>query len=156
MSDATVLGMRARAMSVTVGAWDGPGIRRELAALGTWSGARPPAPSIASPSTSDSGFRLASWRELLDAGVMQEGEPHLAATARPVAAVLSASALARLGSPASVTVTGPLGSVTLPAEVGDVLDNVIFVPMNAVGCSIYTDLGAGIGAEVAVAAGGAA
>ncbi|MDO8733065.1 MAG: NADH-quinone oxidoreductase subunit G [Actinomycetota bacterium] len=156
MSDATVLGMIARAMGVTAGAWDGPGIRRELAGLGSWAGPRAEAPNLASPAASESGFRLASWRELLDAGVMQEGEPHLAATARPVAAVLSASAFAKLGSPARVMVTGPLGSVHLPVEVGDVLDNVVFVPMNAPGCSIYTDLGARVGAAVDVTAGGAA
>ena len=156
MSDATVLGMLARAMGAAVGAWDGPGMRRELAALGTWTGARAEAPNVNAPAASDEGFRLASWRELLDAGVMQEGEPHLAATARPVVAVLSAAALAALGSPATVRVTGPLGSVQLPAVAGEVLDNVVFLPMNAPGCSIYTDLGARIGATVDVTAGGAA
>ena len=156
MSDATVLGMLARAMGATVGAWDGPGIRREIAALGSWTGNRADGPRLEAPDEAGEGFRLASWRELLDAGVMQQGEPHLAATARPVVAVLSATALAGLGSPMSVTVTGPLGSVQLPVEAGEVLDNVIFLPMNATGCSIYTDLGARIGASVAVTAGGAA
>ena len=156
MSDATVLGMLARAMGASAGAWDGPGIRRELAALGTWRGARPDGPDVDAPAPAADGFRLASWRELLDAGVMQDGEPHLAATARPVVAVLSAAALASLGSPSTVTVTGPLGSVQLPVEAGEVLDNVVFVPMNAPGCSIYTDLGARIGAAVDVTAGGAA
>ena len=156
MSDATVLGMLARAMGATVGAWDGPGIRREIAALGSWTGNRTDGPRLEAPDEAGEGFRLASWRELLDAGVMQQGEPHLAATARPVVAVLSATALAGLGSPMSVTVTGPLGSVQLPVEAGEVLDNVIFLPMNATGCSIYTDLGARIGASVVVTAGGAA
>jgi len=88
--------------------------------------------------------------------VMQEGEPHLAATARPVVALLSESTHSRLGSPATVTVTGPLGSVTLPAQVGEMLDDVVFVPMNAADCSIYRDLGARIGSAVAVTAGGVA
>ncbi|MDO9486530.1 MAG: NADH-quinone oxidoreductase subunit G [Actinomycetota bacterium] len=156
MSDASVLGMLARAMGATAGAWDGPGIRREITALGTWSGQSAEVPAVEPEVGPTDGFRLASWRELLDAGVMQEGEPHLAATARPVVAVVSSSALSALGSPASVTVTGPLGSVQLPVEAGEVLDNVIFVPMNAPGCSIYTDLGARIGAAVDVTAGGVA
>ena len=156
MSDATVLGMLARAIGATVGAWDGPGLRRELAALGSWNGSREAAPSLEPASITGDGFRLASWRELLDAGVMQDNEPHLAATARPVVAVVSAAALRALGSPATVTVTGPLGAVQLPVQAGEVLDNVIFLPMNAPGCSIYTDLGVRIGAAVDVSAGGAA
>lgn len=156
MSDATVLGMIVRAMGRSAGAWDAPGIRRELTSLGSWSGAREAAPTAAAAATQGTGLRLASWRELLDAGVMQKGEPHLAATARPVVALLSESTHSRLGSPAIVTVSGPLGSVTLPAQVGQMLDDVVFVPMNAADCSIYRDLGARIGSTVDVTAGGVA
>jgi NADH-quinone oxidoreductase subunit G len=156
MTDATVLGMIASAIGVSAGAWDVNGIRRELTALGPWQGARGALPGVQAPVPQAAGFRLASWRELLDAGVLQEGEPFLAATARPSAAIVSAAAAAGLGSPASVTVTGPAGSVTLPLEVGAVLDGAVFVPMHSSECSIYRDLGARIGATVDVTAGGAA
>ena len=156
MSDATVLGMIAKAIGKQAGAWDVAGIRRELSSLGPWNGARETAPVDQSAAQNIDGFRLASWRELLDAGVMQEGEPFLAATARPVAALVSAKSASQLGSPATVIVAGPNGSVTLPLVIGDVIDNVVFVPMNSTDCSIYRDLGARIGSAVVVTAGGVA
>jgi NADH-quinone oxidoreductase subunit G len=85
---------------------------------------------------------------------MQEGEPHLAATARPTVAVVSAKTAAALGE--SVTITGPSGSVTLPVSVGDILENVVWVPMNSPGCHIHADLGAVPGASGQLTAGGAA
>ncbi len=156
MSDATVLGMIAKAIGKQAGAWDVAGIRRELSSLGLWEGEREAAPVDQSAAHNIDGFRLASWRELLDAGVMQEGEPFLAATARPVAALVSAKSASQLGSPETVTVTGPTGSVKLPLVIGDVIDNVVFVPMNSTDCSIYRDLGARIGTAVVVTAGGVA
>jgi NADH-quinone oxidoreductase subunit G len=156
MSDATVLGMIAKAIGKQAGAWDVAGIRRELSSLGLWNGAREAAPVDQSAAQNIDGFRLASWRELLDAGVMQEGEPFLAATARPVAALVSAKSASQLGSPSTVIVAGPNGSVTLPLVIGDVIDNVVFVPMNSTDCSIYRDLGARIGSAVVVTAGGVA
>ena len=70
---------------------------------------------------------------------MQDGEPHLAATARPTTAVLSARTAAAIGD--TVTVSGPVGSVTLPVQVGDILDDVVWLPMNSPGCHIHADLG---------------
>ena len=88
---------------------------------------------------------------LIDAGTMQEGEPYLAATARPVVATLATSTLASLGAPAAVTVTGPAGSVTLPVEAGDVLEGVVHLPMRSIGCAITRDLGVRIGELVSIA-----
>jgi len=156
MSDATILGMLAKAIGKQAGAWDGAGLRRELADLGQWKGAREELPSTGSAPIVSAAFRLTSWRELLDAGVMQDGEPFLAATARPVAALISAAAALQLGSPTTITVGGPDGSVTLPVEIGDVMDDVVFLPMHSTDCSIYRDLGARIGSAVDVSAGGAA
>ena len=85
---------------------------------------------------------------------MQDGEPHLAATARPTVALMSAATAAGLGD--VVTITGPLGSVTLPVSIGDVLDDVVWVPMNSPGCHIHSVLGVVPGASVQISAGGAA
>ncbi len=156
MSDATILGMLAKALGKQAGVWDGAGLRRELAELGQWTGVREELPSTGSAPLMSDAFRLASWRELLDAGVMQDGEPFLAATARPVIALISEAAAKQLGSPETITVGGPTGSVTLPVEIGDVIDDVVFLPMHSTGCSIYRDLGARIGSAVDVSAGGAA
>ncbi len=42
-------------------------------------------------------MRLATWRQLLDSGRMQDGEPSLAGTARPVVARMSAATAAEAG-----------------------------------------------------------
>jgi NADH-quinone oxidoreductase subunit G len=128
-------------------------IRGELGRLGPWTGARADAPAVA-PVPAPEGILLASWRQLLDSGVMQDGEPHLAATARPTVALLSAATSASLGE--TVTITGPTGSVTLPVVVGDVLDDVVWVPLNSPGCHVHADLGAVAGTSVRLSPGGAA
>ena len=151
-SDARVLSMIATAMEISVPA-DITSLRLELGRLGPWMGARSAAPDVAG-SAGTPGTVLASWRQLLDSGVMQEGEPHLAATARPTVALVSAATAAGLGD--TVTITGPAGSVTLPVAVGDVLDDVVWVPMNSPGCHIHADLGVVPGASVQISAGGAA
>jgi NADH-quinone oxidoreductase subunit G len=46
--------------------------------------------------------------------------------------------------------------VTLPIEIGEVLDDVVWVPMNSPGCRIYSQLGAMPGDRVTLSAGGAA
>lgn len=156
-SDALVLGMIATTMEQRLGAHDVPAIRRELGALGPWAGSRASAPEVQPAGTPAAAATLivASWRALIDAGVMQEGEPFLAATARPVVASMSASAAASLGNPASVIVTGPSGSVDLPVQVSEVIDGAVVLAMNSPGCSIYRDLGVRIGDAVSVRAGDA-
>ncbi len=152
MGDAKVLSMIAAAMEIPL-----PGdvrvLRAELGALGPWAGNRFQAPTTPSGAASE-GTVLASWRLLLDSGLMQEDEPHLAATARPTVAMVSATTAAALGE--TVTVTGPAGSVTLPVQVADMSDDAVWVPMNSPGCHIHTDLGVTPGASVRLTAGGAA
>ena len=99
-------------------------------------------------------MRLATWRQLIDSGLLQEGEPHLAATARPTVALVSAATAAGLGD--TVTVSGPGGSLTLPVQTADVIDGVVWLPMNSPGCHIHADLGAVPGTPVQLTAGGAA
>ena len=154
MSDAIVLGMLARAMNVPIGASDVAGIRQELGSLGAWAGARTEEPNTTAGQVVDAAYLVSTWRALIDNGVMQEGEPYLAATAHAVAATCSAAMVAGLGAPENVTVTGPLGSVTLPLLVGDVLDGVVCLPLNSPGCALYLDLGVRSGQPVTI--GGAA
>ncbi|UDY23908.1 NADH-quinone oxidoreductase subunit NuoG [Nocardioides sp. Kera G14] len=83
-------------------------------------------------------FHLATWKLMLDNGIMQRGDKDLAATARSAVARLSAASAARLG--ASVTITGDRGAITLPAEVADLDDDVVWVPANSFGNGVLADL----------------
>jgi NADH-quinone oxidoreductase subunit G len=151
MGDARVLAMIAEELGFTQQA-DVRAIRAEMGALGPWTGARLEAPAVPAGRVPD-GVVLASWRQLLDSGLMQDGEPHLAATARPTVAVMSAQAAAAVGD--TVTVSGPAGSVTLPVEPGEVIDGVVWLPMNSPGCHVHADLGVVPGSAVRLSAGGA-
>ena len=153
LSDAGVLAMLASAAGNTF-AGETRALRAELASLSTWSGSRAAAPTIApTPVSNEPGFTLATWRQLLDSGLMQEGEPHLAATARPSVARISSTDFLALGSPSAVTVTGPKGSISLPAEVAEVVPTTVWLPMNSPDSHIYVQLGCGYGDPVSVTAG---
>lgn len=94
---------------------------------------------------------LATWKQLLDLGVLQDGDPHLRATARKPVARVSATVLAACG--ATVTLTGDRGTLTLPAEVADLADDVVWVPANSVGRGVLADL-ASPGSRVTVTGAG--
>ena len=155
MSDLAVLAMLAgelgHAFPVDVAA-----ARRELGSLGPWAGSRTDAPSVPAGAV-DGAVTVSTWRQLLDAGVMQHPEPHLAATARPAVAMMSSDTAARLQVSGAevVTVSGPRGSVTLPLQIAPVCDGTVWIPLNAPGCQAYEDLGVAEGDPIAVTAGGA-
>ena len=140
-TDLYVLGAIADQMDVHLGLPDAAAARAELAALGTWRGARPEPPMVtgawpSAPPThhiKGSGVldvRLATWRQLLDSGQMQDGEPSLAGTARPVVARMSAATAAEAGAADGdkVTVATGRGSVTVPVEVVPMADHVVWLP----------------------------
>jgi len=74
--------------------------------------------------------RLASWHQLLDSGRMQDGEPSLAGTARPVVARMSLATAAQAGlaDGDKVTVATEQGSVTVPVEVVPMAGQVVWLP----------------------------
>ena len=140
-TDLYVLGAIADQMDVHLGLPDVAAARAELAALGTWRGPRPEPPAVTGtwpgvPPThhvKGSGVldvRLATWRQLLDSGRMQDGEPSLAGTARPVVARMSAATAAEAGAADGdkVTVATDRGSVTVPVEVVPMADHVVWLP----------------------------
>ncbi len=157
-SDASVLAMLADELGVasprTVSE-----LRGELGRLGAWTGARTSPTRSAAVPTDREAVRLATWRLLLDLGVMQEGEPHLAATARPTTARMSSSTATGHGIEAGgqVTVHGPSGSITVSVEIDDsMIDSVVWLPTNSEGSRVYRDLGAGYGDVVRLSKGGPA
>ncbi len=87
---------------------------------------------------------------------MQDGEPFLAGTARPVSARLSAATAARDRSVLTVTrspITTERGAITVPAEVTVMPDRVVWLPANSAGCAVRRELGADAGALVTVGRG---
>ena len=95
---------------------------------------------------------LATWHNLLDAGRMQDGEPNLAGTARAPIARLSAATAAELGIADAelVTVATGRGSITVPLEITDMPDRVVWLPTNSAGSAIRRQLAAGHGSLVSV------
>ena len=153
-TDLYVLGAIADEMDVHLGLPDAAAARAELVALGAWKGAHPAAPAVLSTGTGtgDSGLRLATWHQLIDAGRMQDGEPYLAGTARPVVARVSVAtaAAAGLADGDKVTVTTTAGSVTVPLDVTEMADGVVWLPANSPGSAVRADLGAGHGSRVSL------
>jgi NADH-quinone oxidoreductase subunit G len=103
---------------------------------------------------SGDGLLLASWRMNLDGGRLQDGEPHLAGTAKADVAYLSGATAARYGLiPGDlVTISGPDGWVSLPLAVTPMVDGVIWAPGRVGGRSTTAALGVGVGGRVAVSA----
>jgi NADH-quinone oxidoreductase subunit G len=127
----------------------------ELAKLGWWGGTRPSAPDVPAGVGAEPGKGqavLAGWRMLLDSGRLQDGEPYLAGTARPVVARLSAATAAEIGAAEgdSVIVSTDRGEITLPLEVTDMDDRVVWLPLNSPGSAVYSQLGVTAGAVVSI------
>ena len=146
-------------------------VRAEMEAMGPWDGARPaldagkaPRPAKSARSSAKDGrtMALATWKQLVDLGSMQDGEEHLRTTARrPVARLSQASYDAVFGMldgeagpqwRPEVTLTGNRGTVTLPVEVADLPDDVVWVPARSVGRGVLAEL-ASPGSPVAVKSG---
>ncbi|MFC5285988.1 NADH-quinone oxidoreductase subunit G [Actinokineospora guangxiensis] len=112
------------------------------------------APDVAAaPRTAGAGEAvLASWRMLLDNGSLQDGEPHLAGTQRPVYARMSLSTATALGVAVTgtATVSTARGSVDVPVHVADLPDGVVWLPTNSPGSALRAALGAGHGDVVSV------
>lgn len=159
LSDHRVLHALAAALGTDLGCDSGAAIHREFAAIGPWRGERTPMPpfslraadSVPQPLTGDQ-LVLASWRMLLDEGSLQDGEPYLAGTAHTPVARMSPSTADRLhaadGEP--VIVASDHGSLTLPLAVTDMVDDVVWVPMNSPDSELYRMLAVVPGAMVRV------
>jgi NADH-quinone oxidoreductase subunit G len=166
-SDLQVLNSIADAMDTHLGLPDVAAARRELAGLGVGSanpaaGELPPAghPDLSGLASSAAGplnptpgeALLATWHNLLDAGRMQDGEPHLAGTARAAVAKMSAATAAEAGvaAGAKVTVGTSHGEITVPVEIATMPDRVVWLPSNSAGCAVRSQLGVGHGTLVTV------
>ena len=153
--DLRVLYTLADEIGIDLGLPDAAAAGDELARLGWWGGARPSAPSVDAGSAATPGKGeavLTGWRMLLDSGRLQDGEPYLAGTARAPVARLSATTAAEIGAAEgdSVTVATRRGEITLPLEVADLDDRVVWLPLNSPGSAVYQQLGVTAGAVVSI------
>jgi NADH-quinone oxidoreductase subunit G len=159
MSDHRVLDMLAAEMGYFLETRTEEQIHDQFTALGPWTGDRGvgdgAAASPDAPTREAEGrFVLATWPTLLDAGRLQDGEPFLAGTAPRTVARLSVSDADRLGvvDGDPVAVSSAQGSVTLPVLVTEsMVDGVVWLPTNSVGCAVRSELGELAGAHVDVA-----
>jgi NADH-quinone oxidoreductase subunit G len=156
LTDARVLHVVADEMGAELNLPDVAAIRAELNRLGT-TREHPNAPT--SPPTHSAGARpqpqrgeavLATWSLLLDAGRLQDGEPHLAGTAKAATALLNATTAEEVGVHRGerVRVSSDRGSITLPVEIADLPDRVVWLPTNSAGSAVRRNLAAGSGAVV--------
>ena len=157
LPDARVLAVLAKAMDADLGFADSDGAALALRRLGTAAGGgtvEPVSPQpIPQPGPGEA--LLATWRQLLDLGRGQDGEPDLAATARPPLARMSAATAAEIGAAdgGPVTVSTDRGAITLPLAITEMPDRVVWVPRNSPGSTVCESLGAGWGAVVRIGVG---
>ena len=127
----------------------------ELNGLGSWDGAPASAPSVAAVSGTHSAAGeavLAGWRMLLDDGRLQDGEPHLAGTARAPVVRLSPATANAIGAADgdTVTVSTARGAITLPLTITEMPDHVVWLPLNSPGSAVHRQLGVTPGAVVKI------
>jgi NADH-quinone oxidoreductase subunit G len=156
--DLRVLDTLADEMGIDLGLPTVEAARAELSALGIWDGTHGAAPSVAAagaPKPAAGQAVLAGWRMLLDAGRLQDGEPHLAGTARRPVVRLSAGTADAIGAAEEdqVTVSTTRGSITLPLSITEMPDNVVWLPLNSAGSAVHRELGVTAGAVVEIGVG---
>ncbi|MDR7302398.1 NADH-quinone oxidoreductase subunit G [Haloactinomyces albus] len=157
LPDCRVLDTLAVEMDVDLFTQTPAAVAGELGRLGPHTGPRQQAPRVPAqqpPQPGSGQALLATWRQLLDNGSMQDGEPNLAGTARPPVARLSADTARRLGlaEHQPVTVTGPAGSLTIASEITEMPDGVVWLPGNSGPSKVHRGLGTGHGALVELTA----
>ena len=143
-SDVRILSMLADQMGTPINLPTVAAAREEFNSLGSWESRATFTPvSAGSVSTSSDKAILSSWRLLLDAGSLQDGENNLAGTAHPSVAVISANRAASLGVSRGdlVMVSTTQGSITLPCEIEAIDENSVWIPRNSVESRAIATLG---------------
>ncbi|EON30611.1 NADH dehydrogenase subunit G [Gordonia terrae C-6] len=155
LSDHRILDAIARQMGVDLRCGDVATIHIDLRRIGGWSGRRPAVDAVDMPQRTPAAGQavLAGWHMLLDEGRMQDGEPYLAGTARPPAARLARSTAAEAGVAAGgrLRVSTADGAITLPVEITDMPDRVVWLPLFSPGSHVHAALRAQEGDLVALA-----
>jgi NADH-quinone oxidoreductase subunit G len=156
MSDGRVLDTLASQLGVNLGCADVRAVRVEMARLPATEAPRPRVPQARpdEPASPVEGRAiLATWHQLLDRGSLVDGDERLAGTARPSVVRVGKELAARLGAADGdpVTVGTEAGAVTLPVEITEMADGVVWLPTNSPGSAVRATLGVTAGAPVTVA-----
>lgn len=160
LTDVRVLAGIAEELGAPLGFRTTTGAMRSMRELGPWDGSGVADPDLAAPEPSAPGsgeVLLATWRQLVDDGRLQDGQERYRATARPAVLKASVATLASAGvEPGGIaTIATDLGSAAFPTQVADLPDGVVWVPGNN-GVHLRGVLGADHGSVVRLSAGGAA
>ena len=150
-SDLYILAAIADALGKPLGFSTVRGAAKEFGTLANWDGVRA---TFAPHSSSGAvhGVTLASWRQLLDNGSLQVNEPNLSGTARKAVARINAKFAQSLAvnNGDLLTISTDHGALSLNVEISDVVDDVIWLPRNAVASQSLRMLGALNGDQVKV------
>jgi NADH-quinone oxidoreductase subunit G len=155
LSDAQVLDALADELDVTLGLRTAAAARDEIAGFPGY-GAGGVTEQATSRTRGDGDIVLATWHELLDAGRGQDGDEYLAGTAKPARAMMSAGTAAAhaLSAGDRVRVSTDAGSITVPVQLADVPDRVVWLPTNARDSAVRAALHAVNGTRVTLSPGG--
>ena len=154
-SDVRILSMIADEIKRPIGLSSVKAAAKEFAAVGNWDGEKisfVPSFSKPLPQLATNEAILTSWRHLLDAGSLQEGEENLAGTARKSVAVISPRRAADLGvaNGDALRVSNAHGAVVLSALVEAISEDAVWLPRNSRGSHLLTTLGVASGAVLTV------
>ena len=147
-SDLRILSMLADEMGTPINLPTVAAAAKELSAIGAWD-ARAEFNSVPKMdlSAANGAALLSSWRLLLDAGSLQDGESNLAGTAHPSVAVISAKRAASLQ-----VVDGDLlristkeGWVMLPCQIDEIDEDSVWIPRNSENSRAIATLGIATG-----------
>lgn len=110
------------------------GLPRSTSAVmaGPKAASQPPSPPVRGRAV------VASWHQLLDAGLTQDGEPHLAGTAHRAVARMSAETAQETGVATGqlVELAGKRGTVEVPVVITDMPDGVVWAPATCNGTTL--------------------
>ena len=143
-SDVRILSMLAEQMGTPINLPTVESAANEFNSLGNWEKRSDFSPvSAGTVSAANDQALLASWRLLLDAGSLQDGESALAGTAHPSVAVISKNRAAALGvtDGAPIRISTKNGSVSLPAQIDEIDESSIWIPRNSLTSRAIADLG---------------
>ncbi|MFM1797277.1 MAG: hypothetical protein RL733_1058, partial [Actinomycetota bacterium] len=154
-SDVRILSMLADQMGTPINLPTVSAAREEFNSLGAWESRAAFVP-VAATSVSAPADKaiLSSWRLLLDAGSLQDGENNLAGTVHPSVAVISANRAAALGvqNGDSIKISTAHGAITLPCEIAEIEENSVWIPRNSIDSKAIATLGVATGAVSVVKA----
>jgi len=146
-SDVRILSMLADQLGAPINLPTVTATAKEIAALGSWDGARPAftavAGNVSTVTNSDFDMKLVSWRLLLDLGTLQLGEANLAGTAKQARAHISAQTAAKLGVTEAdhVVINSERGAIELPVSIREIADDLVWVPRNSADSQVIPSLG---------------